>query len=62
MSFADKIQAQVEANRQLLVELPYEIEFVDQWVPETLSYKLAINWVTRKCHTVPERQAAPWNS
>ncbi len=62
MSFAAKIQDQVKANRQLLIKLPYEIEFVNEWVPETLSYKMAIHWGTRKSHTAPERQAAPWNS
>ena len=62
MSFSKRIQAQAKANRQLLINLPYKIQYVNEWVPETLSYKMAIHWDTRECHTIPERKAAPWNS
>ena len=41
MTFAQNIQAQVEANRALLVGLPCFCNFSHVWQPETLSYKLS---------------------
>ena len=61
MTFSGKIKAQVEANRAILVHLPHKVHFVNEWVPETLSYKLAIQFGTTECSIIPERKQAPWS-
>ena len=59
MSFSDSIQQQVKANRDLLLSLPYCVNMVYEWNPETLDYDMAIQYGTIQ-QEPQERPVSPY--